>query len=155
MEAFCTAINCQTVVVRTGGVRPSRNRGTATALHSRSQVSSVRSESPASGPATLLIGGAAREHLSFGDRPCCLPYPLPPSFPRALTALWDGNSTPANCGCQELIPIYCISKELTVAMPAFLTHFPQMKATVRLSRSCRTSYGATPGIWCGYVPLAG
>ena len=41
-----------------------------------------------------------------------LPCIAPPPFPEAFYSLWDGNSTPARCGCQEVITRYCISKQL-------------------------------------------
>jgi hypothetical protein len=118
------ARDCQIIVVHTGGVRRIRNRGTATALF-RSQVSGVRSGSPASGPATLLVGGAVRGHLGQSVRPCFLPFTLhrPPPFPKAFTSPWGSYSTPARCGCQELIPIYCIPKQLTEQMRVLKTKF--------------------------------
>src|SRR5579863_5772635 len=66
-------------------------------------------------PSLSWRGGAG--HLGHDVRPCFLTFTCsylciaPSPFPEAFTALWDGNSTPARCGCQEVITIYCISKQ--------------------------------------------
>ena len=80
---------------------------------------------------TAYFGGAARGHLGPASAPIsCLNSDLyacisPSPFPEAFTAPWDRNSTPAGCGCQEGIPIYCSPKQLTPKMllsqPGFST----------------------------------
>ena len=65
------------------------------------------------------LNGTARGHLGHGVNPIAtfILKPAAFAFPEAFTGLWDGNTTPAGCGCQEVIPIYCIRKQLPAWCP--------------------------------------
>jgi hypothetical protein len=60
-----------------------------------------------------------RGHLGHSIRPCFLTLTLHrfAAVSGGEYSLWDGNSTPARCGCQEVITTYCISKQLLRRCP--------------------------------------
>jgi hypothetical protein len=93
------------------------NREAATAF----QASGIRLQEALTPEGSTLryVGGAARGHLGHGVRPCFLTLTLHrfTSVSGGVYSLWDGNSTPARCGCQEVITIYCISKQLLRRCP--------------------------------------
>jgi hypothetical protein len=61
---------------------------------------------------TYSPGKEAPGHPNRSTNPlfsCSCPGIATPLFSEAFKALWDANSTPVCWGCQEGIPIYCIS----------------------------------------------
>jgi hypothetical protein len=92
-----------TVVAPSGGVQQTatQNEGTATALQTR----------PRREPLFLNCQGSARVTPTEAPILCFLALvPDRHAFVSgAFKALWDANSTPVCWGCQEGIPIYCIS----------------------------------------------
>src|SRR5580693_3237548 len=94
------------------------------------------------GTATALQNETEPDHLNLSTDPLFSAACSASSMP-AIKALWDANSTPVCWGCQEGIPIYCISVLASGMLPP-RPAFPQggVSAENQVAHSSR----ATPDL---------
>jgi hypothetical protein len=118
--------------------RPDRETATAALLFFRFQASGfriVKLDDCVSLAGRRGVTSARRPPL-FTHYPCI----APPPFPEAFTALWDGYSTPAPCGCQE-VTLYIVSRSNDCADAICRTRFPQPCLALGISLTCRPFTG--------------